>query len=64
MRNVRTFKKWLELGEPEHLVKSNIYVEDISGKLLEILISNKFILDDSKITNLLLVGILLKLNVT
>ena len=32
MRNVRTFKKWLELGEPEHLVKSNIYVEDISGR--------------------------------
>jgi hypothetical protein len=32
MRNIRTFKKWLELGEPEHLVKSNIYVEDISGR--------------------------------
>ena len=32
MRNVRTFKKWLELGEPEHLVKSKIYIEDLSGR--------------------------------
>ena len=31
MRTIRTYKKWLELGEPEHLVKSNIYIEDLSG---------------------------------
>ena len=30
MRNIRTFKEWLKHGEPEHLVKSNIYVEDVS----------------------------------
>jgi len=32
MRTIRTFKEWLELGEPEVLVKSNIYVEDLSGR--------------------------------
>jgi hypothetical protein len=32
MRNVRTFKKWLELGEPEVLTKSKIYIEDLSGR--------------------------------
>tara|TARA_B100000959_G_C14694004_1_gene505957 strand:- start:129 stop:644 length:516 start_codon:yes stop_codon:yes gene_type:complete len=31
MRTIRTFKKWLELGEPEVLVKSKIYIEDLSG---------------------------------
>ena len=31
MRNIRTFKEWLKHGEPEPLIKSHIYVEDISG---------------------------------
>ena len=31
MRTIRTFKKWMELGEPEVLVKSKIYIEDLSG---------------------------------
>ena len=31
MRNVRTYKEWLELGEPEVLTKSKIYIEDLSG---------------------------------
>ena len=31
MRNIRTFRQFLEHGEPEHLCKSHIYVEDLSG---------------------------------
>ena len=32
MRNIRTFKQFLEHGEPEVLVKSKIYIEDLSGR--------------------------------
>ena len=32
MRTIRTFKEWLKYGPPEVLVKSNIYVEDLSGR--------------------------------
>ena len=32
MRNIRTFKQFLEYGEPEVLVKSKIYIEDLSGR--------------------------------
>ena len=31
MRTIRTFKEWLEYGEPEVLTKSKIYIEDLSG---------------------------------
>ena len=31
MRTIRTFRQFLENGEPEHLCKSHIYVEDLSG---------------------------------
>ena len=31
MRNIRTFRQFLEHGEPEHLCSSHIYVEDLSG---------------------------------
>lgn len=31
MRTIRTFRQFLEHGEPEHLCKSHIYVEDLSG---------------------------------
>ena len=31
-RNIRTFKQFLEYGEPEVLVKSKIYIEDLSGR--------------------------------
>jgi len=30
-RPIRSFKEFLEHGEPEHLCKSHIYVEDLSG---------------------------------
>ena len=32
MRTIRTFKEWLEYGEPEVLTKSKIYIEDLSGR--------------------------------
>jgi hypothetical protein len=31
MRTIRTFKQFLQYGPPEHLCKSHIYVEDLSG---------------------------------
>ena len=31
MRTIRTFREFLEKGEPEVLTKSKIYIEDLSG---------------------------------
>ena len=31
MGSIRTFRQFLEHGEPEHLCRSHIYVEDLSG---------------------------------
>ena len=32
MRTIRTFRQFLEYGEPEVLTKSKIYIEDLSGR--------------------------------
>jgi len=44
-RTIRSFKEWLEKGEPEHLVKSSVYLEDLSGskKQLKIKELNKLL---------------------